>query len=152
MREWFPEDAHVTLVHLGRDNDQARVEKIYSAALELANATKGPIAAQITGVGWFWRKNAPTLITLVNSRDLFALRAGLMIELENRRVRVDDSFGFVPHVTLCRPEAEKATKSDLTRELGERFGRAPAPRFTFPEIRIVCGDASFALPFQPDTF
>src|SRR5690242_9139002 len=102
---WLPNDAHITLAHLGRHDS----EVVARHALTITHDAlrwyhdrwnDEPIPGSITGCGWFWRRNEPTWIALVNSSPIFELRAKLIDSLKVMGVEFDEKFGFIPHITL----------------------------------------------------
>lgn len=118
-----PEDLHVTLAYVripaGR---MSQALTLVAAAMRAACAIS-PFQAQITGVGMFIPNenddDAPlapgdddgdadsdgpwfTAVALIDSVDLSDLRGGIIDQLNDQGLPVDDyTHGFVPHVTLA---------------------------------------------------
>lgn len=133
IAEHLQEAPHVTLLHLGKDRDEDDVSTLCEAVELIWHLDPRPLSIELTGVGWFWRRREPTMIAMVNSARLFALRSTLISLLVNRDVLPNDSFGFIPHVTLDTINPEMAARS---------FRDGPACTIEIPSITVVCGDDS----------
>jgi 2'-5' RNA ligase len=137
IQEFLPDDPHITLLHLGKNRSVIEVEAIVDIVTEVeANYFLAPMKCDITGAGWFFRKEYPCLVALVNSPELVSMRANLINRLRENDVQVWDSFGFIPHVTL-----KNLGIADLTIKLG----RAKQLPIYFPTLHIVCGDVKMAV-------
>lgn len=139
MSLYMPEDAHVTLLHLGKDRTAEDVE-ILCEAVEIAWSClsetdhQRSLSAELTGIGMFWRRYAPTPVGLVNSAQMFALRATLIGLLGDKNVAPNDAFGFIPHVTL----------KDFSFE-SSSYHSWKSVRFNFPMITVVCGNVKASI-------
>ena len=142
LREWWPGDAHVTLTHLGKG--QQNVSAIDTIARATTKAKhrfgKPTVTGEITGVGMFWRR-VPTLVALVNSADTIYLRELLLNELRLEGIRVETRFGFIPHITLS-PQGTifDLLNTTVTHDSSKKLSDAAAFTTNFPELTIVCGD------------
>ena len=136
---WLPEDAHLTVLHLGRNRTVQAVESLVRAVEDISHRGLVPDVAEITGVGWFWRRQDPCLVALLNSARIFQLRAALVRELtEEHGIRIDDTFGFIPHVTLRSGNQPSISPSYLAGEMS----RAPAIGVHLAPLAIVCREAT----------
>lgn len=145
LREWLSSDAHLTLLHLGKRRTGDDIETLCRILPEIWRPWSTPpvrdhvagISAELTGAGWFWRRNEPTLVALVNSRDVFRLRSKVCQALADHEVFTSDGFGFIPHVTL----GNENSIAGGPRRLAEELGKAPPLPFMFPALHVVCGEA-----------
>lgn len=137
VEEFLPEHPHVTVLHLGKNRSMEDVDTIVEVAQQVeANYFLAPMKCDITGAGWFFRKEYPTLVALVNSPELVSMRNTLMLLLRKSDVQIWDSFGFIPHVTL---------KNLGITELTMKLFRAKSLPIYFPTLHIVCGDVNLAV-------
>lgn len=126
------QDPHLTLVHLGKKNDENRVDRLVdalNAMIERKEVLVEGWRGEITGVGWFWRTGYPTCVALVNSKPIGDLRAALVASLGDL---VETFFGFIPHMTMTSNDVFEMTRSCMD---------GPALRMTFPAMHVVCGEA-----------
>lgn len=137
IADWLPDDAHLTLLHLGKDRTVEDVEHLLAVVAQVRRLDSRPLEMELTGVGWFWRRREPTLVALVNSTRIFAMRGVTIGLLGDRGVVPNDAYGFIPHVTL-RKEAS-------VQDMASRLSMGPAVRVEIPQITVVCGDATVHL-------
>lgn len=132
----LPEDAHITLAHLGKRFPSEGVEELCRALDRLSswgwNFERSEMPAEITGFGKLWRASGShTQILLVNSAQVCTLRAQLLTVLADLGHVLDDAYGFIPHLTV-RPSA---FSSNAVR----------SQRVTFKTLHLVCGEAKVAV-------
>lgn len=138
LKPWLPDDAHVTLIHLGRNRPAHEVESIHHVVEDVVYRELVPVEVELTGVGWFWRRNDPTLVALVNSAKIFTCRSAIVRDLtEANGITMSDHFGFIPHVTLRPPSEDWGAK-----ELGRELARVPAMRVHLLPLAVVCGEVT----------
>jgi 2'-5' RNA ligase len=148
MLPWWPEDAHVTLSHLGKGSKNLTNINHICEAVETTRFQYGRVGTEITGLGMFWRR-VPTLVALVNSPGVIYMRELLISELRVRGLAIETRFGFIPHVTL-NPigtihdllETRLGTPGEFDTQLtGKKMSSASPFKLDFPQLSIVCGDA-----------
>lgn len=142
--EWLPNDAHLTLLHLGKGRKAFEVINICEALNDaLEKWWSGPLSAVLTGVGMFWRAD-PTLVALVDSAEIIALRTILTNNLNSRMISWSDHFGFIPHITLMKSgnvfDLLNTKCSSTSKYAGKTMANCPNLPVHFPDIRIICGD------------
>lgn len=129
--QYLPNDAHVTLAHLGKQVEDITVERVVHALNDM-----GPLCldGEITGWGVFyrWQKSIPVM--LVNSAPMFTQRARLLLALSNQSIKFDERFGFIPHVTL-KCERISTEDTEMFRELTD----AKSVKLKW-NLGVVCGD------------
>lgn len=147
LRYWMPDDAHVTLVHLGKKVTDQTVLMAVNATHRTQKKHFGPdgINLELTGVGWFWRRDyknprqssSQTPVALVNSAKLCDVRYTLIEELRALGCHYSDRYGFVPHVTL-----NNGPIADLPLTVAETSTMVTAPPLDVPcyTVTVVCGD------------
>ena len=118
LRSMMPKKTpHITLVHLGRHTSHDYVNRVQRALIGACVDQQCP--AEITGVGYFWRSNFAVKVALINSAELFGLRAAMMKALYDSDIAYDTKFGFIPHITLSSnaqlPELAVSAKLQLPR-------------------------------------
>lgn len=132
---YLPDDPHITLLHLGKrvDDDMVQVAQLAVQSVTKTSMPWWPMPLEITGVGWFWRKNAPTLVALVNSAALCEVRQGLLHGVVARRKDYrQDRYGFIPHLTLDATTGAEHAAAHLAR--------CPALRWQVSNLQIHCGE------------
>lgn len=126
LTDVLPKDPHLTLAHFGKSNDAKTVYDVVHSAIAAKYNTFPLHNVEISGSGHFWHGKRATPVVLINSADLFNLRADLLAELFRRRVRYDDRYGFIPHITLPLTEEPPILARPML--------------VTIPTIRVVHGD------------
>lgn len=124
----MPEDAHITLVHLGRTADETKVDEVRR---HLAGVWPQQVWVEITGMGFFWRRTEPVKVALINSTELFAARTMIIRNLELWGAEYDKRFGFIPHVTL--------------KEDALTLPNCVPPKMLLPPPLLVWGDSRYSL-------
>jgi 2'-5' RNA ligase len=135
IRDFLPKDAHVTLGYYRSAETDALVEAACETARVVRNAyfAHSAIAAAITGLGYFWRKNEPTLVGLVNGITQMATDTKNWMSLhlkEQGAFVVPDTYDFIPHMTLNQAMRDHAAKLHDVSPV----------EIWFPTINVVCGD------------
>lgn len=137
LNPWWPEDAHITLAHLGKSSENAYL--IGDLVGLILNLGMKEFMAEVTGVGMFWRK-IPTLVALVNSGPLVSVRSSLLAAM-GKKVPFSDKYGFIPHITL-KPNGgifQLLVEPDPYQE-GVSVSNCKSFQVRFPAISVVCGD------------
>lgn len=124
------DDPHVTIAHFGKLNDMARVMRIAGAARATMARSRTPITGSVSGLAYFWHGRRATQVAVINSTDMFSLRASLLLKLNDADVGYDDRYGFNAHVTL------RADHGVPGLELQPYLG------LTCRGLTLFCGDAS----------
>lgn len=142
VAEFLPDDAHVTLLHLGKQRSITEVTFLADAVAEVWRYDSRPLDLELTGIGWFYRRRKHHPVGLVNSPRLFAMRAALIENLRQRGMAVQDQYGFIPHVSL-RTDFE----GDIPTVLAQRLGPTSVynTRFEIPLVHIICGDGKMSV-------
>jgi len=92
--------AHCTIGFLGRSLPEGSGDKMHDAAMSLIRSV--PKTLDFNGQFSMFGKYKNHLVALVNrTHELITLRGMLMTELGRHGLRVDSSFGFVPHISLA---------------------------------------------------
>lgn len=131
----LPVNPHVTVLHLGkRVSDRAVTLALEACQLAATLPELWPCVMEITGVGWFWRKEAPALVALVNSRQLGELRS---VVRNHCASALRDRYGFIPHLTLdpaCGAEHAAA-----------HLARCSALRWQVSSLQVHCGEVTIEI-------
>lgn len=140
LRDYFPDDAHVTVFFFGKNLDETlvrRITRIVEEAWRLRILIGNGIKSEITGFGFFWTNKFPLPVGLVNSSDLTSFRAMLCSMFEEAEVPYDKSFGFIPHISLLPIQELDKLDSKVTT--------GPKTKFEFSQLHLVAGDVRVAL-------
>lgn len=125
----MPEDAHVTLAHLGKRCTPEQVDLVCSwmNTMEIDRPWPRVLKAQLTGHGRLWRYSGEaTPVALVNSAALCDMRSYLARVMEDL-VDYKDKYGFIPHVTVKKNGMNCNTLRPLD--------------ISFDNLYLVCGEA-----------
>lgn len=130
-------DAHLTLAHLGRHKTEhmeyakAIAQTACEAAARISRATD-VIDATLNGVARFvggGREGNP-IVLLLRGRELYKTHQTAVDALDSVKLRYDESFDFVPHVTMGRASAALEVKIPLVERMSIQFG----------SVAVVCGN------------
>lgn len=144
--EWLPDDAHVTLLHLGVQASDvvAAVCGVMENVAHWGFDFSKPLEASLTGVGWFWRQYSdPTAVVLVDSKSIVNLRSAAMSELKAHDIKWVDHYGFIPHVTMRQPVA--GSIPGVTSLMSYQLRQAGSIKVYIPTLHVVCGDVKVAI-------
>jgi len=137
IQRWLPGDSHVTLLHFGKKRNPFDVQLICDSIEEAVLATlyRGEgVPLEITGIGTFWRSGVDAHpMALVNSGALFDLRASIRRCLSARVIKLEDRYGFIPHLSL-------SPGAPIDELLNCRSLRATG------RVVVVCGNARIMIP------
>jgi 2'-5' RNA ligase len=139
----FPADpgyteTHTTLAHFGRSVSAAQVERVLTACRRTLDPTPGPLAARSWATARMDQKAGSVIALLLESPALLEFRQALLQHCGACGVRVDDRFGYHPHVTLRRlPRSEPA-----------EFTAADRVDLRFEALSLVCGEARLDLDLR----
>lgn len=99
-----PADMHITMGFLGRGLSDA-AKAVVARVVEDVAATTPPIVAKIGGCGWFGSSHGSdgkdVVVAFVDSPGVTHLRQRLQVALKSAGVPIDETHGFIPHITIA---------------------------------------------------
>ncbi len=137
-------DQHITLAHFGRKVDASLVDRAITACQRAAVAQYGVIITMSWGTARLDQAKSSVIALLFEGLNIEKLRTELLVQCGAGKIRVDDRFGFHPHLTLERIEEGNAPATVMPRR--------PKVELRFAELALVCGDARMTFPFASPPF
>ncbi len=133
------DEIHLTMAFLGDVSSQPATQEQVVAALTAFAATHAPIEGVISGVGRFNvddpDKPTPFYVSF-DARKLPEIRAALVDALAGAGVRVEDTHGYTPHITISYIPAALPTPTI----------NVPPIKVLFTEFRLVWANLPTAFP------
>lgn len=133
---------HLTLVRVGDISEMPKMAEIIGVMLDIAGQAS-PLVGEVSGMGFFGADGfAGNTVALVDVDGIATFRTMLADALAAAKMPVDETYDFIPHITLAegpvaQPEA-KVGRSLLFQRMGLRFG---------PQVVLI----PFGLPMVTET-
>lgn len=120
------DDFHLTLVRVGDIGEMPKMAEILGVMLDVAGQSS-PLVGEVSGIGFFGSEGfAGNTVALVDVDAIAQFRTMLADALAAAKMPVDETYDFIPHITLAEgPVAQPETKVGRTllfQRLGLRFG------------------------------